>query len=848
MRARWGLLALVAGVAVAENGLSGWLRYASLPDGQRQQYASSLPPLIVALNSTSTSPVYTAGQELQDGIQRILGRKLEISHEHSTSTSSNSSFVLVGTLSAYNKLGSQSLSTDFAPDGFWLNIKGGAVTIVGQNERGALYGAFEYLSRIAQGNFADADVVSNPDAPIRWVNEWDNMDGTIERGYAGRSIFFANGSVATDLTRVSQYARLLASVRINGIIVNNVNANPRMLTNETIAGLKRIADSMRPYGIRVGISLNFASPGPDGLKETATFDPLDPTVIAWWEAKTNQIYQQIPDWAGYLVKANSEGQPGPLTYNRTLADGANLFARALRPHGGIIMFRAFVYNSNMNPAVWKDDRANAAYDFFKELDGEFLDNVIVQIKYGPIDFQVREPASPLFAHLPNTNTAIELQITQEYLGQQDHLVYIPPLWKTILDFDMRVGSKPSLVRDIVSGQRFSRTLGGYAGVVNVGTNPNWLGSHLAMSNLYAYGRLAWDPTGDIQSLLQDWIRLTFGSEPSVVKVITDISMASWPAYENYTGNLGIQTLTDILYTHFGPCPQCQENRWGQWTRADKSTIGMDRTVSNGTGNSGQYPPEVAAVFENLETTPDNFLLWFHHVNYTHRLHSGKTVIQHFYDAHYDGAATAQTFVPAWQSLQGKVDGERFDDVLFKLRFQAGHALVWRDAVAGYYYNLSGIADEAGRVGHHPYRIEAESMALSGGYRPVAVDPFEAASNFTAIVVGSGPNNNGSGEAAAVLDFPSGTYDVAVGYFDVAGGRAHYGAFLNGEPLHEWYGDLEDRLGHEFSTKLDAHSATRITIPDVDVKRGDVLKIIGLADGNEPAPLDYVAILPKGVVD
>lgn len=278
---------------------------------------------------------------------------------------------------------------------------------------------------------------------------------------------------------------------------------------------------------------------------------------------TDTIYRRVPDFAGYLVKANSEGQPGPLTYNRTLAEGANMFATALKPHGGILMFRAFVYDNHINETNWKADRANAAVDFFRELDGVFDDNVVVQVKYGPIDFQVREPPSPLFAHLRQTGAAIELQITQEYLGQQCHLFYLPPLWKEILDFDLRSDNKSTLVSDVVSGRRFNRTLGGYAGVVNVGVNDTWLGSHLSMSNLYAFGRLAWDPQGDSEAILQDWTRLTFSSDPVVLDTITDISLESGSTYENYTGNLGIQTLTDILYTHFGPNPASQDNNgWG----------------------------------------------------------------------------------------------------------------------------------------------------------------------------------------------------------------------------------------------------------------------------------------------
>jgi alpha-glucuronidase len=297
----------------------------------------------------------------------------------------------------------------------------------------------------------------------------------------------------SDTTRVAQYGRLLASIRINGIVINNVNANADLLNDKNLDGVAKIADTLRPYGVRVGMSLNFASPqSVGGLR---TFDPLDQSVVRWWNDKTQGIYKRIPDFAGYLVKANSEGQPGPMTYQRTLADGANMFAKAVKPFGGVVMFRAFVYNQ-LEYNDKKADRANAAVEFFKPLDSKFDENVVVQIKYGPIDFQVREPASPLFANLLQTNAAIELQVTQEYLGQQCHLVYLAPLWKGILDFDLRINGQKSHVSDVLEGWRPSgqRTLGGFAGVVNVGLDPTWLGSHLAMSNLYAFGRLAWDPS------------------------------------------------------------------------------------------------------------------------------------------------------------------------------------------------------------------------------------------------------------------------------------------------------------------------------------------------------------------
>ncbi|KAJ5851659.1 Glycosyl hydrolase family 67 C-terminal [Penicillium soppii] len=831
-----GFLAFL-GVAAAEDGLNGWLRYASLPCSG--QCRSNLPSTIVTLNTTKTSPVYVAGTELKIGLKGVYGKNVQVTHNKCKVSSS----IIVGTIDQYRRsCGAVNGVPDLEEDGFWLNTKGDNVQIFGQNERGALYGAFEYLSMLAQGNFSEVSYASNPSAPIRWVNQWDNMDGSIERGYGGPSIFFNNGQIVQDLTRVAEYARLLASIRINAVVINNVNANATLLDPTNLDGVGRVADIFRPYGIQVGLSLNFASPQTYG--GLSTFDPLDASVIEWWSNITAQVYERVPDMAGYLVKADSEGQPGPQTYNRTLSDAANLFAKEVKPYGGIVMYRAFVYNQ-LNESIWTDDRAKAAVNFFKDLDGEFEDNVVIQIKFGPIDFQVREPASPLFANLFNTSMAIELQVTQEYLGQQSHLVYVAPLWKTILDFDLRVDHQPSLVRDIVTGKRFNRKLGGSAAVVNVGTNTTWLGSHLSMSNLYAYGRLAWNPADDTQEILQDWIRLTFGLDRKVLDTITRMSMESWPAYEQYSGNLGIQTLTDILYTHYGPNPASQDNNgWGQWTRADQTTIGMDRTVANGTGYSGQYPDEIAAMYESIESTPDDLLLWFHHVNYTHRLHSGKTVIQHFYDSHYTGAETAQGFLEQWESLQGKIDTERYNHVRHFLDYQTGHSIVWRDAINNFYYNLSGIPDQAKRVNHHPWRIEAESMKLDG-YKTYNVSPFETASGSVAIVTIS---NNTAGTASTKIPFPSGTYDLAVNYYDLFGGQSQWKVYLNDRKIGQWTGNSEDIFSHTPSIYLDGHSATRIKFRNVKVRRGDILKIVGMPNGTEPAPLDYVALLPAGIID
>ncbi|CZS99642.1 probable Probable alpha-glucuronidase A [Rhynchosporium graminicola] len=855
VRVLFTLIAFLS-LGAAENGLDGWLRYAPLPDATNHLHA--VPASIIALNSTKISPIYTAGVELQNGIKGILGKELNVS---STGSQAGSAIV-VGTLDAYIKAYGQPQGVpELEEDGFWLNARGNTVEILGQNERGALYGAFEYLSSIAQGKFEPVTYATAPNAPIRWVNQWDNLIQfgnmqSIEHGYGGPSIFFKDGAVVQDTTRAAQYARLLASIRVNAVIVTNVNSDPRIFKPHYMEGLGRIADAFRPYGVQLGISVNFGAPK---FYNITTSDPFDPTVISWWTNITNQMYERIPDFAGYCVKASSEGQPGPLEYGRTLADGANLFAKALQPHGGVVLFRAFVYNQ-LNESNWKADRAKASVDHFKDLDGKFDENVVIQIKYGPIDFQVREPVHPLFAHLKKTGTAIEYQVAQEYLGQQLHLVYLAPLWKTILDFDLRVDGQKSLVRDIISGKRFNRPLTGSAAVVNVGSNTTWVGSHLAMSNLYAYGRLAWDPTLDAQAILEDWTRLTFGADPQVLSAITNMSMASWPAYENYTGNLGIQTLADITYTHYGPKPASLDNNgWGQWTRADRTSIGMDRTVSNGTGFSGQYPPEVAAIYESLETTPDNFLLWAHHVKYDYRLRSGETVIQHFYNAHYNGAATAQTFVPLWESLKDKIDSERYEEVLFRLKYQAGHSLVWRDAINNFYYNLSGIPDEAKRVGNHPYRIEAEDMTLTG-YKIVAVNPFESASKSKAVVIAANtessntPGSNSvkyvptSATATAIINFPSGVYDVAFNYFDLATGRAQYELYVGKTLVGKWIANNEDIFWHEPFERIDGHSATRKTFPGIRVQQGDELKVVGVSDRAEFAPFDYVSFLPQGVVD
>ena len=700
----------------AETGYNAWLRYAPLDEAVARRYSEVLPAAIVTLSGAA--PIQSAQQELIAGIRGMLGRNLQ-----AVSGTPAGSAIVLATLTELRQAGTPFVLIGTLPaDGYWLktiNASGRRyIVITAANDRGVLYGAFAMLRKIALGeSIADLDEKQSPSVPARWVNEWNNLDGTIERGYGGRSIFWDDGRSRENLDRVRDYARMLASLGINGCAINNVNADPRLLGSDFIPHVARIADAFRPWGVRVALAIDFGSPRTLGGLDT--FHPIDPAVIAWWKFKVDEIYRAVPDFGGFVLKADSEGRVGPSTYGRTHADAANVVARALKPHGGVIFYRGFVYDHHMDWTNLKNDRARAAYDNFHELDGTFDENVIIQIKNGPIDFQVREPASPLLGALDKTKEAIELQITQEYLGQARHLVYLVPMWKETLDFDMRVRGGRTPVKKSVSG---------FVGVSNVGLSDNWFGNHMSQANLYGFGRLAWNPDLSARQITEEWTRLTFGNDSKLVETITRIQLSSWRTYENYTGPLGLQTLTDIVGNHYGVAVEASErNGWGQWHRADERSVGMDRTVATGTGFIGQYSSAVARFYESMETCPDDLILFMHHVPYTHVLHSGKTVIQFIYDSHYEGAETVARYLREWKSIKGRVDDRRYREVLAQLEYQVGQAMVWRDAVSNWFLHASGIPDSRGRVGRYPGRIEAESMNLSG-YVTTPVTPWEAASS------------------------------------------------------------------------------------------------------------------------
>jgi alpha-glucuronidase len=828
-----GLSLLTAADAVgtnAETGYEAWLRFAPLEKTLASKY-DSLPSNVIAAGDSVV--LRSAQQELMRGIRGMLGTTLgNLPRQPGPA-------IVVGTI-----VDLRDISVDLHPsrklaeEGFWLKsakLHGfDCLVVAGGSDRGVLYGVFALLSKIARGeDVASLDEMQQPSAPIRWANQWDNLDGSIERGYAGLSIFFDNGDVRDDLTRVRDYARLLASVGINGCAINNVNANPRALEPDFLPQLARVADVFRPWGIRLSIAVDLSSPKLIGGLDT--FDPLDSRAGEWWRKKADDIYRIIPDFGGFVVKADSEGRLGPSTYHRTPADAANVIAGALKPHGGIVFYRAFVYNHHLDWRDLKNDRAKAAYDNFHPLDGQFDDNVIIQIKHGPIDFQAREPVSPLFSGLEKTNEAIELQITQEYTGQQRHLCFLAPMWKQVLEFDMRAGRDGTPVKDIVSGRTFRRPVGGFVGIVNAGLDTNWLAHPLAMANLYGFGRLAWNPDLDPGTIAEEWTRLTFGNDPLVVGTIVDMQRASWPVYESYTGPLGAQTLTDILGSHYGPgIESSEENGWGQWHRADKQGIGMDRTVATGTGFIGQYRVPVARIYESQASTPDQLLLFFHHVSYGYILHSGKTVIQHIYDSHYEGAAHVEEFVRQWKALHEHVDAERYADILTRLEYQAGHAVVWRDAICNYFLRESGIADAKGRAGHFPNRIEAEAMELQG-YVPVDVTPWENASGGKAIEC----TRQQGCSASFLFSRSAGRYFLYVLYFDQKNGESKYRVFVGDKIVDQWVAS-----GQLPATKIGGDSAVRRRIDGVELHPGERIRIEGSADREEHAALDYVEVTPE----
>lgn len=586
-------------------------------------------------------------------------------------------------------------------EGFALSRAAGTTLVRATHGAGLLAGLFHVL-RLGEAAF-HGTAASGDDRPeerhepahaLRKLDHWDNVAvhpvmGQVERGYSGGSLFYADGAVRADLSRVREYARLLAASGVNRVTVNNVNVHAReaLLLTDDLPDVARLAEAFRPYGIRLHLAVSYAAPVVLGGLQTA--DPHDPAVAAWWEETTRAVYAAVPDFGGYVVKADSEGQPGPFTYGRDHADGANLLARALAPFGGVVHWRAFVYDHRQD---WRDrstDRARAAHDHFAPLDGRFDDNVVVQVKLGPMDFQVREPVSPVLAAMPSTRLAVELQVTQEYTGQQQHVCYLAPQWGEVLGFEPWGTGGPSVSETVT---------GGVAAVSNVGTDPFWTGHPLAQANLYAVGRLAWDPTLRPAEILDEWARLTF-DDPAVTAALHTMMDGSRATYEAYTAPLGVGFMVRPGH-HYGPDVDGYEyTPWGTYHYADRDGVGVDRTRATGTAHTGQYPRPWSDVYESLETCPDDLLLFFHHVPYGHVLHSGSTVIQHIYDAHFAGVEQVDAIVEAWDAVGGRVAPDVDARVRERLTEQRRSAEEWRDQVNTYFLRASGVRDERGRRIH-----------------------------------------------------------------------------------------------------------------------------------------------------
>ncbi|WP_449353286.1 alpha-glucuronidase [Streptomyces shaanxiensis] len=582
------------------------------------------------------------------------------------------------------------LTGDDAGEGFTYGRRDGCTTVTATGARGLLYGLF-HVVRLGETAFLEEAEPEEhrPELALRMLDHWDNVAvhpvmGQVERGYAGGSLFWEDGRARGDLERVRAYGRLLAACGINAVAVNNVNvhaAEARLLTDR-LEEVADIAGALRPYGIRTHLSVTFAAPVVLGGLGTA--DPLDAEVRAWWADATARVCSRIPDFGGFVVKADSEGQPGPFAYGRSHADGANMLAAALAPHGGTVRWRAFVYDHHQD---WRDrttDRARAAYDHFVPLDGEFADNAVLQVKHGPMDFQVREPVSPLIGAMPGTRLAVELQVTQEYTGQQRHVCWLGPMWSEVLRFGIAEGSSVG-----------ASARGGLVAVSNVGDDPFWTGHPLAQANLYTFGRLAWEPGADPYEVLDDWIRLSYGPGPAAgLRSILD---GSWRTYEKYTAPLGVGFMVQPGH-HYGPGVDGYEySPWGTYHFADRDGVGVDRSVASGTGFAGQYAKPWAEVYESPETCPDELLLFFHHVSYGHMLKSGKTVIQHIYDTHFEGVVEVEAAREVWASLAQLVDPARHARVTERFEEQLRSAREWRDQVNSYFFRKSGVPDARGRV-------------------------------------------------------------------------------------------------------------------------------------------------------
>ncbi|MBN8668239.1 MAG: alpha-glucuronidase [Chitinophagales bacterium] len=654
----------------AETGYDLWLRYNKVSD----------PVLLKHYRQYIEDPVFpgsspmldVAKAELRNAFTGLLGTTVSL---RTTPTSRSTFFVQL------NKTAEPGLGEE----GFGITSKGGKIVVRANTEKGILYGSFHFLRLLQTNQRIDKlSILSTPRLKLRMLNHWDNLNRTVERGYAGFSLWDWHRLPGYLDPRYIDYARANASIGINAVSLTNVNANATVLSPSYLLKVKALADLFRPYGIKVFLTARFSAPIELGKLKTA--DPLDPGVKQWWTEKAREIYALIPDFGGFLVKANSEGQPGPQDYKRNHAEGANMLAEALAPHNGIVIWRAFVYAAE-NPV----DRHKQAYDDFVPLDGKFLPNVMVQVKNGAIDFMPREPFHPLFGAMPNTPLMMEFQVTQEYLGQATNWVYLGPLFKEVLDADTHQQGKGSTVAKVIDGSLEGHTLTGMTGVSNIGNDINWCGHPMAQANWYALGRLAWDHQLSPDSIAGEWIRMSFSNDPKLVKTIRGIMGRTREIMVNYMNPLGLHHIMGTGH-HYGPAPWVSNQSRPEWNpvyyhKADSIGIGFNRTAT-GSNALEQYHPGARKAWEDKATCELPYLLWFHHVGWKERLVTGRTLWDELCYRYYGGADSVQWIMREWNALEGKVDKERFSQVKQLLKVQWEEAVWWREACLLYFQTFS----------------------------------------------------------------------------------------------------------------------------------------------------------------
>ncbi|MCX2680249.1 alpha-glucuronidase family glycosyl hydrolase [Galbibacter sp. EGI 63066] len=663
------------------NGYELWLKYRKIQNKTLlTSYRNSIQSIY---HETGSETLEISKKELTRGLSALLDTAVPF-----VNSSSEAHTLVVGTIDHLDAEIQNQIEKSvliLKKDGFLITSHENNIIITAKSDLGVLYGTFYFLRQLqTQRSIEDIHQLEIPKTDIRILNHWDNLDRSVERGYAGASIWKWHRLPGYIDQRYIDYARANASIGINGTVLTNVNANALVLTPHYIEKVKALADVFRPYGIKVYLTARFSAPIEIG--ELSTADPLDPEVQQWWKDKADEIYKAIPDFGGFLVKANSEGQPGPQNYGRSHVDGANMLAETVAPHNGVVMWRAFVYSEHD-----ATDRAKQAYSEFVPMDGKFKDNVLIQVKNGPIDFQPREPFHPMFGAMPKTPLMMEFQITQEYLGFSTHLVFLPKLYEEVLDADTYQHGKGSTVAKVIDGTLDDKKITGMAGVANIGSDINWTGHPFGQANWYGYGRLAWDPYLSSEKIAEEWLRLTYSNDEDFVTPMTDLMIKSREAVVNYMTPLGLHHLMDTGH-HYGPGPWVGNLSRPEWNptyyhKADAEGIGFDRTPT-GSDATSQYASEVATMFNELETCPETYLLWFHHLSWDYKLKNGKTLWDNLGLKYQEGVDQVEGMQAAWQKMKPFITSNQFKEVNMLLKIQLKEAKWWRDASMLYFQTFS----------------------------------------------------------------------------------------------------------------------------------------------------------------